>query len=117
MALGPSGEGQALNGGLAARLFSPARRPAAGVLDGVTLGTPIAVLVRNTDQRSADYSEMSVAYRPSHADATYDFKVRVWGRELCEGARIKGLRREVWGRHVPLSDRPGRFTKNAAHQE
>jgi chorismate synthase len=31
-------------------------------------------MVPNTDQRSADYSEMSAAYRPSHADATYDMK-------------------------------------------
>ena len=42
--------------------------------DGVTLGTPICVMVPNTDQRSGDYSEMSAAYRPSHADATYDMK-------------------------------------------
>ena len=40
------------------------------MLDGVTLGTPIAVLVRNKDQRSQDYDTMAVAYRPSHADAT-----------------------------------------------
>ena len=45
--------------------------------DGVALGTPIAVLVRNKDQRSGDYKEMSVAYRPSHADATYDAKYGV----------------------------------------
>ena len=31
-------------------------------------------MVPNTDQRSGDYSEMSAAYRPSHADATYDMK-------------------------------------------
>ena len=36
--------------------------------DGVTtLGTPICVLVRNQDQKSGDYSEMELAYRPSHA--------------------------------------------------
>ena len=40
-------------------------------LDGITLGTPIAVLVRNKDHRSQDYGEIAVAYRPSHADATY----------------------------------------------
>lgn len=34
-----------------------------GVVDGVTLGTPVAVVVRNKDQKSTDYSEMSVAYR------------------------------------------------------
>lgn len=39
------------------------------MVDGVTLGTPLAVLVRNKDQQSKDYSEMEVAYRPSHAGA------------------------------------------------
>ena len=44
--------------------------------EDITLGTPLAMLVRNKDQRSGDYLEndMSVAYRPSHADATYDAK-------------------------------------------
>uniref|UniRef100_A0A6N2LSV3 chorismate synthase n=1 Tax=Salix viminalis TaxID=40686 RepID=A0A6N2LSV3_SALVM len=41
------------------------------------LGTPIHVFVPNTDQRGFDYNEMSVAYRPSHADATYDMKYGV----------------------------------------
>ena len=41
-----------------------------GLLDGVTLGTPIAMVVRNKDQRPQDYKEMEVAFRPSHADAT-----------------------------------------------
>lgn len=46
----------------------------AGVGDGITLGTPICIMVPNTDQKSQDYSEMALAYRPSHADATYDMK-------------------------------------------
>ena len=52
------------------------RRPSyhAGVGDGITLGTPICIMVPNTDQKSQDYTEMAVAYRPSHADATYDMK-------------------------------------------
>ncbi|MEG0024331.1 MAG: chorismate synthase [Akkermansia sp.] len=51
-----------------------------GVLDGVTLGTPIALSVRNKDQRSSAYDEMATAYRPSHADYTYDAKygIRAW---------------------------------------
>jgi chorismate synthase len=40
----------------------------------VTLGTPIAIVVRNTDQRPSAYEEMAVKYRPSHADYTYDAK-------------------------------------------
>ncbi|XGW00629.1 MAG: chorismate synthase [Leptolyngbya sp. BL-A-14] len=51
-----------------------------GIFDGKTTGTPIALLVRNKDQRSQDYDEMAVKYRPSHADATYDAKygIRNW---------------------------------------
>src|SRR5271166_4058703 len=45
-----------------------------GVQDGLTLGTPIALLVRNSDQRSRDYDEMREKYRPSHADFAYDEK-------------------------------------------
>ncbi|WP_107667642.1 chorismate synthase [Cyanothece sp. BG0011] len=51
-----------------------------GVFQGKTLGTPIAILVRNKDARSQDYNEMSVKFRPSHADATYEAKygIRNW---------------------------------------
>ena len=51
-----------------------------GMFEGKTLGTPIAILVRNKDARSQDYNEMAVKYRPSHADATYEAKygIRNW---------------------------------------
>lgn len=51
-----------------------------GVLDGLTLGTPIALSVRNKDQRSTAYGEMQHTYRPSHADYCYDAKygIRAW---------------------------------------
>ena len=51
-----------------------------GLFQGKTLGTPIAILVRNKDARSKDYDEMAFKYRPSHADATYDAKygIRNW---------------------------------------
>jgi chorismate synthase len=51
-----------------------------GVFQGKTLGTSMAILVRNTDARSQDYSEMAEKYRPSHADATYEAKygIRNW---------------------------------------
>ncbi len=51
-----------------------------GLLDGVTLGTPIALVVRNQDQRPQDYKEMEVAFRPSHADATYQAKYGIQAR-------------------------------------
>jgi chorismate synthase len=51
-----------------------------GVFEGVTLGTPIAIEVANTDARSDDYLPFREAYRPSHADYTYQakFGVRNW---------------------------------------
>ncbi|MBR1712381.1 MAG: chorismate synthase [Alloprevotella sp.] len=45
-----------------------------GVFEGKTTGTPIAFLVRNTDQHSGDYDELRSLFRPSHADFTYQQK-------------------------------------------
>lgn len=45
-----------------------------GYFEGKTTGTPLAILIRNTDQRSKDYVHLADAYRPSHADYTYDVK-------------------------------------------
>ncbi|MBA3772110.1 MAG: chorismate synthase [Ramlibacter sp.] len=42
-----------------------------GVYEGRTTGTPIGLLIRNTDQRSKDYAEIAQAFRPGHADYTY----------------------------------------------
>jgi chorismate synthase len=51
-----------------------------GVFEGKTLGTPIAILVRNKDARPEDYSEIARKFRPSHADYTYEAKygIRNW---------------------------------------
>jgi chorismate synthase len=51
-----------------------------GLLDGITLGTPISMVVRNQDQRPGDYKDMEVAFRPSHADATYQAKYGIQAR-------------------------------------
>ena len=45
-----------------------------GVFEGKTTGTPISMLVRNSDQRPGAYDEMKNKYRPSHADYTYQAK-------------------------------------------
>jgi chorismate synthase len=81
-----------------------------GVFQGKTLGTPIAILVRNKDARSQDYDEMAFKYRPSHADATYDAKygIRNWqggGRSsaretvgrVAAGAIAKKILKQVAG--------------------
>src|SRR5580765_5219712 len=45
-----------------------------GVFEGVTDGTSIGILFRNTDQRSGDYADIKDKYRPGHADFTFDAK-------------------------------------------
>lgn len=65
-----------------------------GLVDGVTLGTPIAMMIRNQDARSKDYESIAAAYRPSHADYTYDAKYGV--RAIAGGGRASA--RETAGR-------------------
>jgi chorismate synthase len=45
-----------------------------GTFEGRTTGTPISLMIDNVDQRSKDYSEVAVSYRPGHADYAYDAK-------------------------------------------
>ena len=85
-----------------------------GLLDGTTtLGTPIAMLVRNKDQRPGDYKDMAVAFRPSHADATYQAKYGIQARSgggrasaretigrVAAGAIAKQLLRKASGTEV-----------------
>ncbi|XP_020255850.1 chorismate synthase 1, chloroplastic-like isoform X2 [Asparagus officinalis] len=63
-----------------------------GISEGMTTGTPIHVFVPNTAQRGQDYTEMSKAYRPSHADATYDFK---YGLRSVEGGGRSSARETI----------------------
>lgn len=65
-----------------------------GVFEGVTLGTPISLMVWNKDARSQDYKEVQEAYRPSHADYTYDAKFGI--RDYRGGGRTSA--RETIGR-------------------
>lgn len=84
-----------------------------GVFAGRTTGTSIAILVRNTDQRSRDYTEIAQTYRPGHADYTFDAKYgfrdyRGGGRSsaretvarVAAGAVAKKLIREAFGGEV-----------------
>jgi chorismate synthase len=56
------------------RQEADAVRILSGVFEGRTTGTPISLMIENTDQRSKDYSEVAKAYRPGHADYSYDAK-------------------------------------------
>ena len=84
-----------------------------GVQEGVTLGTPIGLLIRNTDQKPADYQETDEVPRPSHADYTYQMKYglrarsgggRASAREtaarVAAGAVAMELLRVRWGVEV-----------------
>jgi chorismate synthase len=57
----------------------------AGVFDGVTTGTSLAILIRNVDQKSRDYADIKDKYRPGHADHSYDAKYGV--RDYRGGGR------------------------------
>ena len=65
-----------------------------GVFEGKTTGTPIALLIRNQNQISKDYSELAGCYRPGHADYTYDQKYGI--RDYRGGGRSSA--RETAGR-------------------
>ena len=65
-----------------------------GVFEGKTTGTPISLMVRNTDQRSRDYGNIAYSYRPGHADYTFDQKYGF--RDYRGGGRSSG--RETIGR-------------------
>ena len=65
-----------------------------GVFQGVTLGTPISMLIPNADMRPGDYREVMEKYRPSHADYTYEAKYGV--RDWRGGGRTSA--RETAGR-------------------
>ncbi len=56
------------------RQEADAVRILSGVFEGRTTGTPIALLIENTDQRSRDYSNIAASFRPGHADLTYQQK-------------------------------------------
>ncbi len=65
-----------------------------GVFEGLTTGTPISMLVRNSDQRPGAYAEMKEKFRPSHADFTYQAKFGI--RDHQGGGRSSA--RETIGR-------------------
>ena len=65
-----------------------------GIFEGLTTGSPISLMVRNTSQRSHDYSQIASCYRPGHADYTFDQKYGF--RDYRGGGRSSG--RETLGR-------------------
>ncbi|MFA5419391.1 MAG: chorismate synthase, partial [Bacteroidales bacterium] len=79
-----------------------------GIYKGVTLGTPIAFLIRNTNQHPSDYDHLEGVFRPSHADFTYEMKYGI--RDHRGGGRASA--RETIARVVA-----GALAKQLLHHE
>ncbi|CAM3826647.1 chorismate synthase [Litorimonas haliclonae] len=82
-----------------------------GVFEGQTTGTPISLLIENTDQRSRDYSEIKDRYRPGHADMSYDAKYgirdyrgggRSSARETANRVAAGAIARKVLGSDIQI---------------
>ncbi len=81
-----------------------------GVFDGMTTGTPIQLMIDNTDQRSKDYGAIATSFRPGHADITYHQKYgvrdhrgggRSSARETASRVAAGGVARAVLAALVP----------------
>ena len=95
-----------------------------GVFEGVTTGTPIHLEIRNTDQRSKDYSEISEKFRPGHADITYwqKYGVRDYrgggrssARETAARVAAGGVAREAIKALVPGAEITGYMVQMGPH--
>ncbi|MBV9252224.1 MAG: chorismate synthase, partial [Acetobacteraceae bacterium] len=82
-----------------------------GVFEGLTTGTPIALVIENVDQRSRDYSAIAAQFRPGHADLTYELKYgirdyrgggRSSARETAMRVAAGGVARKVMGPDVRI---------------
>ena len=96
-----------------------------GVFDGKSTGTPIQLMIRNTDQRSKDYGNISETFRPGHADITYwqkygirDFRGggRSSARETAARVAAGGVAREAIKTLVPNVEIKGYMTQIGPHK-
>jgi len=83
-----------------------------GIFDGKTTGTPIGLLIENTDQRSKDYTEIKDIYRPGHADYTYQQKYgirdyrgsgRASARETANRVAAGAVARKILGKKINIT--------------
>jgi chorismate synthase len=82
-----------------------------GVYEGKTTGTPISLIIENTDQRSKDYANIAAQYRPGHADVAYDMKYghrdprgggRSSARETAMRVAAGAIARKILGERVQI---------------
>jgi chorismate synthase len=100
-------------------------RVLSGVYEGHTTGTPIQLMIENTDQRSKDYSEIAASFRPGHADITYHLKYglrdprgggRSSARETAARVAAGGVARKVLARLVPQLSITGYMVQIGPHK-
>ena len=96
-----------------------------GVYEGQTTGTPIQLMIENTDQRSKDYSDIAAKFRPGHADITYHQKYgirdprgggRSSARETASRVAAGGVAREVLALLAPEVKITGYMTQMGPHK-
>ena len=96
-----------------------------GVFEGMTTGTPVQLLIENTDQRSKDYGDIKDKFRPGHADITYFQKYgirdyrgggRSSARETAARVAAGGLARAAIGSRAPGVEIKGYMTQMGPHQ-
>src|SRR5690606_8254750 len=95
-----------------------------GTFEGRTTGTPISLMIRNTDQRSKDYGDIAASFRPGHADITYHLKYglrdyrgggRSSARETAARVAAGGVARAVLAALVPALSISGALVQLGAH--
>ena len=105
------------------RQEADAVRILSGVFEGLTTGTPIQLMIENTDQRSRDYGDIADTFRPGHADITYHLKYghrdprgggRSSARETAARVAAGGVARAVLGELVPGLAIKGYMTRMGA---
>ena len=96
-----------------------------GTFEGVTTGTPVQLMIENTDQRSKDYGDIKDKFRPGHADITYFQKYgirdyrgggRSSARETAARVAAGGLAREAIKMLAPQVQIKGYMTRMGAHE-
>jgi chorismate synthase len=96
-----------------------------GVYEGQTTGTPVQLMIENTDQRSKDYGDIAEKFRPGHADITYWLKYgirdprgggRSSARETAARVAAGGLAREVLAALAPGIEIKGYMTRMGVHE-
>ena len=96
-----------------------------GVYEGQTTGTPVQLMIENTDQRSKDYGDIAEKFRPGHADITYWLKYgirdprgggRSSARETAARVAAGGLAREALKALAPGIEIKGYMTRMGVHE-